>query len=503
LDADRRLTYAEVAEECRAFARQLSGEGIVKGDRVAVLGYSRIECLIALLAITSIGAIYVGMNPKYTRRELDHVLQDSQPRLLFLMTQLENAPSIPSLMTQLPETKVVTLWDDDAERPSWTALSAWLKQFRSAEEPEAQVGREDPGVIIYTSGSTGIPKGALIPHRALVHAADLSTQGMWGGVPKTIVDYPINHVAWVVETCLAALFAGGTLYFRERFDPRETLRLVEREKLNSLLLISSMLIACTRTSEFEELDLSSVDRLLFVAPIDSNILERMSEKLDATLVTGLGMTETAGGYTFTDADADLETLVNTVGKAHESVEVKIVDAAGRELDAGSPGEILVRGRSVFLGYLNRPDATREVLGEDGFLRTGDIAFKREDGNIQVVGRSKEMFKSGGYNVYPTEVEAVISEHPHIAMTAVVPVPDETWGEVGVAFVVPHSGAEVPNEEELKRFGQERLANYKVPKRFVVRPRLPVLPNGKVDRTSLRSDAAREGKQTGPSVADPV
>lgn len=490
LDDDRRLTYQQAATLVERIAKALLSEGIQRGDRVAVYGYSRMDCFAAFLGIAAIGGIYVGMNPKHTPRELDHVLVDSSPRLLFMMTAT-GGPAIADLVDAHPSTTVLALFDDDSQARSWPLFDRWLARAEDVSdsvlfEAMSAVTRDDAAAIIYTSGTTGSPKGALIPHRALLHAADLSSKSMWKGASRTIVDLPISHVAWLVETCLAAVFAGGTLFFRERFDPVETLRVVERERLDSLLLISSMLIACARVPEFKSRDLSSVDRLLFVAPVEAELLEEIRDRCGATLVTGLGMTETAGGYTFTDADADLETLVTTVGRADPSVEVKLVDEGGAPVVQGEPGEILVRGESIFLGYLNRPDATAEVLDEDGFLHTGDVAVMRPDGNIRVVGRRKEMFKSGGYNVYPTEIETVIADHSEVEMVAVVSTSDDLWGEVGIAFVVPRADGRVA-EADLDSFCRDRLANYKVPKRFVIQTDLPVLSNGKIDRASLKRE----------------
>lgn len=494
LDSERRLAYEDAAKMVDGLARGLLSEGIERSDHVAVLGHSRIDCFALFLAVASIGGVYVGINPKYTHRELEHVLVDSAPVLLFTMMSIDN-PSLSSLLQSHQVRKVIALRSEDATLPGWEALSTWVKRGEAITDShlrkvQSRVNGADVGAIIYTSGTTGTPKGALIPHRALLHAAYLGSKSMWKIVPRTISDLPINHVGWLVETCLAVAFSGGTLYFRERFDPRETLRIVERERLNSLLLISSMLIKCTQTAEFRNNDLSSLARILFVAPVEERFLKEIQDRVGATFVTGLGMTETAGGYTFTDADADLKTLLTTVGRPDSSVEVRLVDEGGKPVRMGEPGEILVRGQTIFLGYLNRPDATSEVLDTEGFLHTGDVAVMRDDGNLAVVGRRKEMFKSGGYNVYPVEIETVLASHPDVAMAAVVSVKDELWGEVGIAFVTPIRSHIPLSEDDLRLFSKEHLANYKIPKRFLIRSELPVLPNGKIDKRQLREEATR-------------
>jgi fatty-acyl-CoA synthase len=253
-----------------------------------------------------------------------------------------------------------------------------------------------------------------------------------------------------------------------------------------------MYFLCLEADRYPNRDLSSVEALMyFGGPLPKDVLKELKQKTGARLCTGWGMTETTGGCTLTAADADLETLATTVGKPDPRVEVRIVDVAGREVGVGEPGEILVRGPTLFLGYLNRPEITAEVLDPDGFLHTGDIALMQPDGNVRLVGRSKEMFKSGGYNVYPSEVEMVLGEHPEVAVAAVIPKSDELWGEVGVAFIKPRSASMTPSSTDLVAFCKERLANYKVPKHFVVDPSLPILPSGKVDKKQLRHERASE------------
>jgi acyl-CoA synthetase (AMP-forming)/AMP-acid ligase II len=243
---------------------------------------------------------------------------------------------------------------------------------------------------------------------------------------------------------------------------------------------------CLQDRGFSSRDLTSVETLLFFGgPLPVGVLRTLGERTGARLATGWGMTETAGGCTLTDPDADLDTLATTVGRADPRVELKLVDDAGVQVAVGDAGEIRVRGDVLFLGYLNQPEATTEAMDADGFLRTGDIAIVQPDGNVRLVGRKKEMFKSGGYNVYPTEVEAVLGEHPGVAIAGVLPIDDELWGEVGVAFVAPRSSVTAPTSDELNSFCRERLANYKVPKRYVISDEIPILPSGKVDKRSLK------------------
>ncbi len=208
------------------------------------------------------------------------------------------------------------------------------------------------------------------------------------------------------------------------------------------------------------------------------------------------MTETTGSVTYTDDDADMATLVTTVGRPDPRYQVRIAGADGRPVPGGEPGEIQVRGDHIFLGYLNDPDATREAIDPAGWLHTGDVGVMQRDGNIRLVGRIKEMYKSGGYNVYPSEIELAIETHPSILAAAVVGVPDVLYSEVGVAFVVPVPDAPI-GRDELIAYCRRRLANYKVPKRLLFRSELPQLSIGKVDKSALQREAIEHLRSARP------
>jgi acyl-CoA synthetase (AMP-forming)/AMP-acid ligase II len=495
-----RLTYREAGHLVDAYARSLIALGVRPGDRVAVLGHSRFECLVALMAAAKVGAIYVGLNPKYTVRELVYLAEDAQPTLVFgMLPPAEQDQTLGDLRSRIPGIQgIVTR--EPSPNPAFISLPTFLQHGAGIGDEQlndirSRVSPTDPAVLVYTSGSTGFPKGALLSHHALIKNTAIEVERWWKVVPRCVNDWPINHIAWVQETSLAVMLAGGTLFFRERFNPAETVRLIERERLNSLLAVGSMLKKYVETPEFTESDLTSLERILFAVDVSTSLLETLQARTGAVLATSLGMTETVGAFTFTDDDADLGTLATTVGRPDPRFEVLIVGDEGLPVPQGAPGEIAVRSDSLFLGYLNRPEATAEVLDQDGFLHTGDVGVFREDGNLKVVGRKREMFKSGGYNVYPTEVEMAVAEHPAVAAVAVVGVADQLWGEVGLAYVAPRAGATAPHEEELRAFCKERLANYKVPKRFMIRADLPMLATGKIDKAALRKEA-RGGPEAG-------
>lgn len=481
----QRLSYRELLAETDRCARALLAAGFGHGDRLAVLGRSRGECLVLFLAASSVGGVYVGLDARYTMSEIDRVVTDTSPALLVVTDRHRAdyvAENVSPVLEGLP---VVALSGGD---PGWLSWEGFLADGNDVDQVEVDQRRDgvsgtDPAAIIFTSGSTGRPKGAVLSHAALAHGASLDAENMWPPRPRTVTVLPINHVAWLIETCLAVLVAGGTLFFEEKFDPEGMLELAERERLNSLFLLASMLHACLASPDFDTRDLTSIERLLFAGPVSVEALDRFRTVTGAGLVTGLGMTETAGGYTFTEPEADLTTLSTTLGRPHPSVQLRLVDTEGGQPEPGEPGEIRVWTPALFDGYLGLPEATKESFDDEGYFRTGDVAVQLPDGSIRLVGRLKEMFKSGGYNVYPREIESRLVSHPHVAQVAIIGVPDPRWDEVGLAFVVTDGGEEL-RAEELRSFLREHLAGYKIPKLWVQRTALPLLPTGKIDKGSL-------------------
>jgi acyl-CoA synthetase (AMP-forming)/AMP-acid ligase II len=470
-----RWTYAELDAVVCEYAAGLVGQGIGRGDVVAVHGFSRPDLLAVFLACCRLGAVYLGLSPKYTPRELEYVLADARPRLIVAVDAGALSPAEPTVR-------------------ELSALAA------DREPPPPEAAPDDPCAIVYTSGSTGSPKGALLSQRSMIRSAELTVEHWYGGADglRTIAQHPINHVGWLVCECVSVLIAGGAVFCRERFDGADTLRLIEAERLTLWLAFPSMIALAMQSPEFERCDLSSLRRVALGSMPSLELLVRLRRRTDAVLSTSYGLTEASGGaVTATDRDASLESVAGTIGRAVPGLEVRIVGLDGADVPPGGSGELLVRDACVFVGYLNRPEATAAAIDADGWLHTGDAVAADPDGNLRMVGRLREMFKSGGYNVYPTELEAVIGAYDAVSAVAVVEVPDPLWGEVGVAFVVP--GSRIPSVDELREYARERLANYKVPKYFVTVAELPQLPNGKADKVRLREEA-RKRTQPYESIA---
>ncbi|MGO9898329.1 MAG: class I adenylate-forming enzyme family protein [Solirubrobacteraceae bacterium] len=246
---------------------------------------------------------------------------------------------------------------------------------------------------------------------------------------------PIHHLSGLAELPGTALAAGGTSVFMERFDPGEELALIERERINGMIQIPTQYQLMAANPDFERADLSSLRRVVWAgAAMPRSVIAAWRERTDAQLEVQYGSTETTLTVTYSDPDADLEQLAESIGKPDPDIELRLADTTGAPSAQGEPGEIQVRHPGVFGGYLGRPHATREAFTSDGFLRTGDLAVERPDGSLRLVGRRSEMYKSGGSNVYPREIELCLERHPAVAIAAVVSVPDPLYSEVGHAFV---------------------------------------------------------------------
>ncbi|MEZ4586074.1 MAG: AMP-binding protein [Gemmatimonadales bacterium] len=345
-------------------------------------------------------------------------------------------------------------------------------------------------LIVYTSGTTGRPKGAMITHQGLVHVARVQ-RAIWPVEPlRMINNLPVNHIGCVGDITADTLVAGGTLIFQEEFDPGQMLRTVEDERVTLFGHIPTALQLVVGHPDWERTDFSSVQLIIWegaAAPID--LIEALRAKCPS-LANAYGMTETVGSVTFTFDATETDVLASSVGWPVPEYQVRIATAEGASVAPGDPGEVQVKGGFVTVGYWRRPKETQELFTEDGWLRTGDLAVERPDGAYQLIGRLKEMFKSGGYNVYPREIEQVLESHPAVAGAAVIGVSDPLYAEVGHAFVLLHPGRAIESDA-LLRHCREQLANYKVPKRLTLVDGFPMLPVGKVDKQALKALAKDE------------
>lgn len=495
IDGDLRITNADLRRRVDAVAKALLARGVAKGDRVATLAPPCADFWTLFLATSSIGAIWQGINPRYQRNEYSYLLHDATPKLVFVRSPFEGRSYLQELSDLAPAgTQFVSLDETPLEASGGFADEGRAISDARLAAARAAVVPEDVAVIVYTSGTTGKPKGAQLSQRAIVQTALSNLAWMSREISCTVCPAPINHVGALNNVCMTAFAAGARIVFYPRVDLEALGQINQRERPDYLVASPTAFAMMLARPGVDMSKQDSYKMIVFGGAATPVAYLKEIVKTGAQLSSVYGQTETCGMMTFTPADATLEVMSETVGKAIGGVEMRIADEHGKVVPLGATAEIQVKGVCVMSGYFNKPEATKEAFTPDGWLRTGDLGFERPDGYIVFAGRLKEMFKSGGYNVYPVEVELALCEHPKVAQAAVVAVDHPTFQEVGHGFILPKAGQAI-EPAELKTFLRERIADYKIPKTWSILPTFPFLPNGKVDKRTLQA-SLNDIKKTG-------
>jgi acyl-CoA synthetase (AMP-forming)/AMP-acid ligase II len=345
--------------------------------------------------------------------------------------------------------------------------------------------------IVFTSGTTGQPKPAMLTHAGLLLAAAVQHLRLNPPAPtraRLLCHLPINHVGCLMNLTLGALVVGGSVVFQQRFSAEQTLQLLVDERVNCWLQVPAMFHDCVAHPDFDPRALAHLHSVCIGGGAPSLRVVQALRSTGAALFVEYGQTETCSSGAYSDPGASDEVLTHCIGRFDPCFDLRIASTDGRPCADGEVGEIQARGALVFAGYFADPEATRAAFTDDGWLHTGDLAERRADGCILLRGRIKEMIKSGGYNVYPREVELVLEGHPGVAQVVVVGLPDERLGEAVHAVLTLRDPA--ARRSALHHSCRASLANYKVPKSFRVIDRFPLLPNGKIDRVGTRAAASR-------------
>jgi acyl-CoA synthetase (AMP-forming)/AMP-acid ligase II len=505
VDDDRRWTFAELGEDVARAARALVGSGVEVGDRVAVWAPNVAEWVIAALATYTAGGVLVPLNTRFKGPEAEYVLQTSGARMLltvdgFLGNDYVGMLRSGAAIAGLEE--VVLLRGD---REATTPWSAFLERAASVEPAEVASRRDavsprDVSDLIFTSGTTGAPKGAMLEHGPSIWA-----YRTWNGViglreqDRYLILNPFFHTFGLKAGILACILSGATIVPHTVFEVPVVLRRVEEERISMLPGPPTVFQTMLDHPDLHRFDVSSL-RLTVTgaATVPVEMVRRMRSELPfETIITGYGLTETIGITSCCRPDDDAVTVATTAGRPIPGVEVAIVDDSGRRLGVEEPGEVLTRGPNMMRGYFENPEATAEALDGDGWLHTGDIGVVDEMGNVRITDRKKDMFIVGGFNAYPAEIENVLVRHPAVGQCAVIGVPDERLGEVGMAFVIPRGDADV-DVVELEEWCRTQLANFKVPRRIVVVDAFPLNATGKVLKYELRAAAGRLDEDKEPA-----
>jgi HIP---CoA ligase len=492
-DGATELSYAELAESAREFGAALVAAGVEPGDRVAIWCGNCAEWTVAALGLFAAGAVLVPVNTRFKGAEAAVVLSRSGARVLVTVTDFLGTDYVAMLeaaAAPLPalETIVVAKGTAAGAAQSWRDFLATGTPAARAEveRRSAALGPDDPSDILFTSGTTGVPKGVVMTHgRTLIVARDwVAMTGLHAGDVYLQVN-PYFHMFGLKAGILVV--SGATMLPEPVFDVDRVLARVAAERVTVLPGPPTLYQSILEHPRRAQHDLSSLRvAVTGSADIPVELIRRIDAELPfSNIVTGYGLTE-AGTACATSADDDAEAVATTVGRARPGFELRLVGDDGNDVGTGQSGEVLLRGGSVMAGYLDDPEETQKVLSADGWLRTGDLGEQDEAGRLRIVGRVKDMFIVGGFNAYPAEIENALLRHPAVQQAAVIGIPDQRLGEVGMAFVVVSGDT---SADDIIDWSRNEMANYKVPRVVEIVDALPLNATGKVLKDVLRDRAA--------------
>ena len=474
-----RLTFRDANRRANKLANWLKSQGIEKGDRVAILARDGYEHLDVFFACSKIGAIHTALNWRLHWQELLEIFQYTTPKILIYSDDFRE--NVAQLVSHFPLTALHLDGNGMARSQPFESMLQ-----SSSEAPVVCPGleAEDIAALIFTGGTTGLPKAAQVSHRMIA----------WNTLNTVIHDvthndiylnvFPMFHTGGHFVYTLPQVIFGGTTILIRQFDPAQVLTLLESECVTIFAAVPTMYQMLTAAPNWETADLSA---LRFCtsggAPLPVPLIEKYTREKNVRFKQGFGMTEFGPGI-FALAPEDAIRKAGSIGRPNFFVDAQIVDDGNTFLGPNESGELVLKGPSYSSGYFNDPEATEAAVDERGFFHTGDVAYYDEEGYFYIVDRKKDMFISGGENVYPAEIERVLYQHPAVHMCAVIGLPNARWGEVGMACVVLKPGQST-TEEELSNFMAERLAKYKVPKFVRIMYNLPISAAGKILKRELR------------------
>jgi malonyl-CoA/methylmalonyl-CoA synthetase len=475
-DAEGIVTRAALQARTAHLATHLAHLGVAPGDRVLVSAQTSLNLLLYYVAALRLGAVVVPANAAYRERELRHIVGDCAPALA-IVDESERAEWIQRVAPAGQTVQII-----DPARPGDPATEG-------GDSPPVldTSGPDDLAMICYTSGTTGVPKGAMLTHGNLLASAEaLLLAWRWTADDGLVLALPLFHIHGLGVGVHGSLLAGARILLLPRFEPRGVLRACARPDATLFFGVPTMYVRLVEALDADPVGSAALSSLRLLvsgsAPLLPVVWAQVRDLIGQEVLERYGMTETIMNIS---NPYEGERRPGSVGLPLPGVEVRIM-ADGQEVAGGQMGEIYLRGPNVFRGYWNRPAATAEALGPDGWLRTGDVGQRSSDGYISIVGRAKELIISGGYNIYPREVEEVLEEHPGVREVAVVGKPSLEWGEEVVAFIVPVRAEAPPAQTEIESWCRERLAAYKRPRRLAYVSGLPRNAMGKIVRSELQA-----------------
>jgi acyl-CoA synthetase (AMP-forming)/AMP-acid ligase II len=482
------LTWQQVEEQTNALAKSFLALGIARGDRIGIFCPPRPEYVIAFMAAARIGAILTGFNVNYTAREMIEYGKMVESVAMLIIGDLGVAEQLQPYLEEMPYVRRGIAIGESAP-PGMMSFDQLVREGTTRPdapltERMANLHEDDGALIVFTGGTSGLPKPALLSHKNICMNIVAQNRSVGFRESDRIIQHlPMNHVSGIVLITVGAIMAGATLYLMDRFNPVAALELIDQARITLLGQVPTMFAMEFLVPEYEQYDLSSL-RVAIVAgaPSPPSLMRRIAA-MAPIAIHGYGLTEAAGMVTYTAYTDGIDRLLHSAGKPPAEMELRVVDEARCPLPIGEEGEIALRGDCVMLGYYGDPQATAEQIDAEGWLYTGDLGRMDQEGYVEILGRRKEMYISGGYNVYPFEVEHYLLSHPKIAACACIGRPDPVMGEIGMVFVVPKPGSTLRGKE-VREFCKAGLARYKNPRHVQVIDALPLTAMGKIDKRAL-------------------
>ncbi len=473
------FTYLDLERRTNGMAQALIKLDVKPGDRVAILMRNCNQYIELFFATARIGAVLVPLNTRLTPAELDYILKDCGVSVIICGEGFEKKVS---KLKTLPQIRVKISTAQPVA--SGTLYYETLIETDESWNPEFQVKEDDLLAIMYTSGTTGYPKGVMLTHEAIYHAALNLMIGLDYQYPdKCLIFIPLFHTG--ASTPIIGHFIKGICtVLMENFEPIAALKLIEQHKVKFILGVTAIMRMLMDVPTFKDFNLDSWKlAILPGSPLPSSLIKAAHDRFGVQCQNLWGMTEIGGPGALMNVE-DIMDKPECAGKPYFEVDLKIIDPEGKALPAGEPGELLVRGPNMMLGYWNQPEATRTTI-RNGWIHSGDIGYIDAEGYLHVIDRMKDMIVSGGENVYPAEIEKVILEIPGIEEASVIGIPDDKWGEAPKAFIVL-TNTNTPSNEEIIQHCRKKLAGYKIPRHIEKIDELPKNASGKVLKKILRA-----------------
>jgi long-chain acyl-CoA synthetase len=485
-----RVGFRRFNERVNRLIHGLQALGIQKGDIIGILSWNRLEYPEVFGAAMKGGFVLAHFNPRLQAGELIHVINDAEPRVLFLGSEL--GETIDRIHKQISKVEFfLTFGDADGRMMAYGEMI----ESHSKEEPEPRIEEDDPLTIFYTSGTTGIPRGAIYTHRqkmdnTIMKALDIGVE--FGD--RHLVVLPMFHIGGDSHIWPFFLMGGcNVLMPRLSFDPAEALQAIAKEQITDVHIVPTQLISLLNLPDIEQYDLPRLKRIWYAAsPMPTEVLKRGLSAFGPIFMQGYGQTESGPDVTvlgranhrYSGESTEAQSVLASCGQPCIRVHVRIVDEAGCDVEAGTIGEIIVKSKRIMTEYWRKPDETKETI-QDGWLYTGDLGYYDERGFIYIADRKKDMIITGGENVYPKEVENVLYRHPAVQEVAVIGIPDPYWVESVHALVVLKENAQATGDEIIN-FCREQIAHYKAPRSVQFVESLPKNPQGKILKREIRS-----------------